>query len=335
MNLRDPALYARHESEDYWRLYYQFGREMKPPKTPHPLLGWVGDFDRQTFRHHQDGELGVRRPVLLYGDSFAQCVAETKSTCFEKILNVDEEFSRDHYLLNYGVGGYGVGQIYLLLRETIDLYENPFVIFSLFLGDLHRTPLSVRIGPKPYFTLEDGELHLRGTPVARDPAQFFAEHPAHVGLLTFHLARMAFVRSRFNVFFDRSHAGHGPEDPSSIESKKNLNEAVLLKAVELLRERRREFLFLVFDSPSTKGDFARPRQAGSWEEVFLSELFERAGVDCLWARDVVARDPGFEDAVFEDYILPDSHPTARYNTLIAREIRRRVLAADPTIQSQR
>ena len=53
-NLHNAALYSDYfDDVNYWKLYYLFGGEYKPPANPHPLLGWIGDFDRGTLMHNQ------------------------------------------------------------------------------------------------------------------------------------------------------------------------------------------------------------------------------------------------------------------------------------------
>jgi hypothetical protein len=72
--LRDPGRYADYFSEDdYWKLYVLLGTRWRAPAEPHPVLGWVGNFDRETYIHNDFPALGGRRAVLLYGDSFAEC----------------------------------------------------------------------------------------------------------------------------------------------------------------------------------------------------------------------------------------------------------------------
>src|SRR5687768_15432980 len=73
---RNPGLYADYFSDsDWWKLYYLFGRsEHQPAPHPHPLLGWVGEFSSETYRHYQANEIAHRRVILLYGDSFAHCL---------------------------------------------------------------------------------------------------------------------------------------------------------------------------------------------------------------------------------------------------------------------
>lgn len=99
----------------------------------------------EDLRHQDAGNIGRRRPVLLFGDSFAAGVGDAES--FQNILNHDEAFSRDYYLLNYGVSGYGVDQIYLMLQHTLPLYQRTIVIFSLMTFDLDRSILTFREAP--------------------------------------------------------------------------------------------------------------------------------------------------------------------------------------------
>ena len=176
-----------YDSEsNYWKLYYLFNGKLKPPANPHPLLGWVGDFSRETYLHNEASNINGRKAVLLYGDSFAAC-ATTKEECFQGMLNADDEFASEGYLINYGVGDYGVDQIFLLLKNSLHHFQNPFVIISFMTHDVDRSTLSVRIGQKPYFEFVGGELVLRGPPINSDPNDFFAKNPPRVPSYLFRL----------------------------------------------------------------------------------------------------------------------------------------------------
>jgi len=162
-SLREPSAYAiavdnKYEDfdhEDYWKLVFLF-RNRKNLEDPHPLLGWTGTFNRNNYIHSDAGNLNGRRPVLLFGDSFAQCVDSV--FCFQDYLNSDTAFSSEHYFLNYGVGGYGVDQISLLFEQVYDKYDDPFIIFSLLTTDMDRSMISFRDYQKPYFVINKGEL---------------------------------------------------------------------------------------------------------------------------------------------------------------------------------
>lgn len=153
-SLRVPSYYVPHinckdedfHTVDYWKLNYLFKKDFNI-EHPHPILGWTGKFSKKTLEHYNQDKLNDKRPVLLFGDSFAMCIDSVE--CFEEILNRDTTFSSGHYLLNYGVGGYGIDQIYLLFNATVDSFNNPFVIFSFFTTDMDRSMLYVRDAQKP------------------------------------------------------------------------------------------------------------------------------------------------------------------------------------------
>ena len=178
---QEPSLYTDYFSEDdWWKLYYAFNKPANDTaKHPHPLLGWAGEFSKETWRHTEAERVGRRHPVLLYGDSFAHCVIAAEE-CFQGILNTDAEFSHDHYLLNYGVAGYGVDQIYLLLKNSLSLYHKPYVIVGIHTRDLDRSILSFFVGQKPYFEVVADELVLRGAPIVQDPKAYLANNPPQI-----------------------------------------------------------------------------------------------------------------------------------------------------------
>lgn len=179
--LREAALYADiyddpHEvilTDEYWQLYYKFGGQFQPPENPQTLLGWVGHFDRHTLRHNDHEKAKGKIPILFFGDSFSICVG---AKCFEEILNEDSTFASKYYLLNYGVGGYGVDQIYLLAREVIPMYENPIVFFGLMTRDMDRNILKFRTGQKPYFEIKNDQLVLKNTPINPNPSEYVEEN---------------------------------------------------------------------------------------------------------------------------------------------------------------
>ena len=273
--LREPSIYAKIYpddfsqifSDDYWKLYYLFGGSEKPPKNPHPLLGWVGDFDRETLTHNQTGQIKKRRPVLLYGDSFAQCV---EADCFQDQLNQDSTFAKDHYFLNYGVGGFGVGQIYTLFTETVNKYEKPFVVFSLMTRDLERTPLTNRIGQKLYFEIENGNLAQKGTPINSDPKQFFDKNRPKITSYIFRL-----FKSRI---FKSDHLSKN-ETCSYKEKIRTLNSNIIQQTIKELKEKDLDFVFLVFN-PLYQGK-------GDWRQVWLRDILEKEQVPYLFTLDIL------------------------------------------------
>jgi hypothetical protein len=314
--LRHPQYYADYFSDDdYWKLYARFDGRHKPPESPHPVLGWIGAFSRDDYSHHQSANIHDRQPVLLYGDSFAKC--SQSATCFEEILNNDEQFSRDHYLLNYGVDGYGVDQIFLLLQNTIDLYEDPFVVFSLMTADLDRSILTVRIGQKPRFRIEDDSLMLEQTPIYPNPDDFFAKNPPRIRSYLYRRILYAnFVPKRFRSFLRRESA--------RTNEKTQINEMIILEAVRELNARRIDYVFVIFHGNWRA--VGTIDSEGDWRDRFLKKLFEEHEIPYIWSRDIVRAASEDSGRPLEDYFVPhDGHPTTHYNTLIAGRIKRLVL----------
>ena len=182
--LRRPGLYADHNTSDnYWKLQRLFScigqtQTDSLQRIPNydPLLGWVNPLIHAgSYQHVDVAGIGTRTPVLLYGDSFAQC-RTSADECFQAILNQDSRFVEKNYLINYGVWGYALDQTCLLYQKSIDLYQKPLVIISLLPEDMDRSLLKVRDYPKPYFELVKGELELRGVPVNPDLNVYYSAH---------------------------------------------------------------------------------------------------------------------------------------------------------------
>ncbi|MFT4539481.1 MAG: hypothetical protein ACI835_001928 [Planctomycetota bacterium] len=161
--LRQPSLYTKGVSDaDYWKLMYRFGNSStkKPAKLYDPDLGWIRPgIDPETYANAQHATLAGRRPVLLYGASFAHCVTQ-REDCFAALLE-HSDLKDDLALINYGVGGYGFGQMYLMYKRTIGLFEglDPIVIFApVIQSDLDRIMVDFRSWPKPKFRIHNGRL---------------------------------------------------------------------------------------------------------------------------------------------------------------------------------
>ena len=318
--IRHPANYANYYSDDdYHKLRYLFGDSPRIINT-HPLLGWVKSIDPKTYTHNDTINLQGRRPVLLYGDSFAGCASSV--LCFEDILNSDPVFAQDYYLLNYGVGSYGLDQIYLLFQQSYHLYEDPFVVVSLMTLDLDRSILTVRFGQKPYFELKDGELQLQGVPIYPDAQTFFEANPPKIKSYVY--------RSLLYNYFPPEVSEFMMGEADKTERKKNVNEKLILSFIKELRAHNIDFVFLVFH-PHVPGVTHLDEEI-DWRDPFLRELFVTNEVPYIWSKELVQSDLDGAPLVLENYLLPgDGHPTEHFNRLIAAEIKREVLANSDTV----
>lgn len=168
---RQPARFARAFREDaFWALRARLGvLGSDAPPLPDPELGWLGNasIDPVTFAHGDLEDLRGRRPVALFGDSYAACTTPS-ADCFEGQLERTDLGSR-YRLLNYGGGGYGFDQVLLATERFLATWPSfrpadgasPVIVVAIYVeDDLDRCLLSLRDWPKPRFTLESKGLAL-------------------------------------------------------------------------------------------------------------------------------------------------------------------------------
>ena len=309
--LRNPAYYAVYfqdenedfYNEDYWKLNFLFGKGFEI-NEPHPELGWAGYFNRETYKYWHEDSRGARSEVLLYGNSFSMCIDSVK--CFEDFLNNDSLFSKNHFMYNYGVGGYGVDQISLLLNESVDNYSNPFVILGILTTDIDRSMLKIRDAPKPYFILKNDSLNLQGVPVTETNSSYISKHPPEIQ--SYILNRLYnIVTRRLNIFED--------EKKAYIESIKLLNAAILKQTFNQLKSKKINFLVVIFQPGEHN-----PRD---WRLSYLQELCLKSEVPFISNLEIINKDMGVNNRPPDDYYIPlDGHPNSLANKLVAEEIKK-------------
>lgn len=162
------------------------------PGTPHPELGWVRrDLDPATLRHPDDAQLDGRRPVLLYGSSFATN-DDPAQPSYEALLE-ESELGRRFCVLNYAAFAYGLDQTILLAEKTLPFYaeRDPVVVVAFAVEDLPRCAVSFFCAPKPRYELAGDGLRL-ARPADIDLDRFLERHSPRV---TSYLARYVLSRA--------------------------------------------------------------------------------------------------------------------------------------------
>lgn len=152
----------------------------------HPVLGWYSQknktalLDSQNFQQvivHTNSagfrgarEYAVPKPsgvfrVAAIGDSFVFGFGVQDPETYSALL---ESQSQSREVLNLGVPGYGIDQIYLSYREVARKYRPDLVLVGIFPEDFWRCTRSFADSGhvKPYFTLSpNGKLVLHNVPV--------------------------------------------------------------------------------------------------------------------------------------------------------------------------
>ncbi len=268
--LRDESLYTATEAgRESWKVRALLDG---PDARAHPFfdarVGWSKEeLDRETFRHADEALLAGRRPVLLYGDSYAACTVR-RDYCWQGLLE-RSELGKELCLLNYGVGGYGLDQCALLLENSIDLYAHldPIVVVGILVDDdLDRSYLPLRGYPKPWFELQGSELVLHA-PESAGPREYVALHPP--GIWSYAARWLFFGRGVFGP--ERRLAWCG--EANHVEVKRALNSRLIGDIQDELESRGLDYFFILFHARGS----ARSAGPFSWQEPFLyAELEARA-----------------------------------------------------------
>lgn len=277
--LRRPQRYSDGNYEDdYWKLTWLQARPAAQDAGPgaDPVLGWTGPLiEPGTCAHSQEAAVGERKLVLLFGDSFAYGVGKNPDR-FQSILE-RSDLGREYALLNYGVGGYGLDQIYLLMKRALDRFEgrDPIVIVSMLIeGDLERSVLSFRSWPKPRLELADGELRSRG-PVEPSASQYIEEHPIAIRSYLWRL----FLNHRSAFLADARKRWRGEEAIDA--EKQRLNRRILEEIERELARRKLRHFFLVFHIE--RGALAKWERF-AWQEDLLHDVCAELGVPLVDTR---------------------------------------------------
>jgi hypothetical protein len=154
----------------------------------HPVLGWYSqknktavlesaNFSKVEVHTNSEGFRGTReysaeKPkgmirVSVLGDSFVFGFGVQDGEAFPALLELQDK-SRE--VLNLGVPGYGIDQIYLSYREIARKYHSDIVLIGIFQEDFWRCTRSFADSGhvKPYFSLDPrGKLVLHNVPVPK------------------------------------------------------------------------------------------------------------------------------------------------------------------------
>ncbi len=137
-----------------------------------PLLGWIPRSNTGArilgdgVRANGTTSFELEQPyVLAVGDSFAYGVFVSDTETWPAYL----ERNLGKRVINAGVPGYGVDQIYLRAETLIKKYRPRVLIYSFISNDIWRANFSVRHGAgKPFFQITDSQLSLQNVPVPKD-----------------------------------------------------------------------------------------------------------------------------------------------------------------------
>lgn len=314
-SLRSPSLYADGLNEDdYWKLAYRFGGthfRPPPPDKVDTTVGWV-NYRYTTpnlYDHKHSSNITGRRPLILYGDSFAQC-ATPPGECFQGILD-QSDLSSEYALLNYGVGGYGIGQIYLLLKHSIDRYvdADPVVIVGIFERDLDRTVLSFRTAQKPRFRI-NGDTLVVTNQIVRDTDAYLSDNPVSIrSYLYRYLVYGTFLLPEYVKAVLK-------KETSYRQDKIALGRVICRQIQKELERRGLQYFFLYFDSQKRTGSPIY----GNWRKECLYSVFHEYDIPFISSGAALRRHAQKHNGNYSDYYMNNGHLNYLGNQIVFAEM---------------
>lgn len=316
-HMRQSQKYVAPKSNsDYFKLRYQW-QDFEGPLEAHyrqPDIGWVSSLvDLENLDHQDRGLLGDRRPVLMYGDSYTACTVKPQD-CWQGLMRRSAR-REDLALMNYGTRGHGIGQVYLMLKHSLErwLPLDPIVIIGILVDDdLDRTVFDFRSAPKPLFEM-DGENLIVTSPGDTTIEEWLEENPVKIRSYLY-----AYLRLKPGLFRG-SWRVKKTESPEAIEEKKLIARSLLRDMQAELQRHELDYFFCVFEGPRVMS--SRKNRQGNWRHSFLYECL--SDLDIPWVsaeRELMVDLRQNEDRERSGYFIPEGQPGGRHFNALGNKV---------------
>ena len=316
----EVALRAYHGGWGFPNFRYPYENKFAGYHTYDAELGWVPK-QQQTkvwgktvtildggIRSNGRAEVwdGTEAPILAVGDSYTFGDQVSDSETWPAQL---ETLSR-RKVINSGVDGYGVDQIFLRAQRLLNQDRFSTVIFSFIPDDIHRSQMAVMFATaKPYFDFKDGQLTLENVPV---PATALPEKESYA-LIALEHSRLAHAVMK-RLFPEWWLRGASERQVQDQEKAINVACALLHKLEDLTKSRGAELIVL----------------AQHWELEPASEtMTAHSALSCL--SDPATRVLDLESALSELKAKDPSRYHRLYNPVPAYVSRRERIRGTPTL----
>jgi len=239
-------------------------------------------------------DTGDRRRIALIGDSYTFGTGVAFDETWGQ--NLQRSLGSDFQVLNFGVGGYGVDQIYLRYLEDVRPWNPEFIIIGLISHDLNRSEVVYPFlsfpkwefpFSKPRFVVKGDRAVLTNVPLST-PEELFAI-PAVAELPAIDLEPSYFqpewewhwFHNLFSVRLVTSLSPRWPpENPSGPESRVRLNTAIISELVGTIIENHSKPIVVFFPSFAA-GEVAPGSNTAGATRRPIHDVLSGAGIDYL------------------------------------------------------
>jgi hypothetical protein len=213
-------------------------------------------------------------------------------------------------VLNYGVAGYGFDQIVLAFETQSERLGGHDALIGLLTTDLDRSVLSVRSGPKPFFTEDQGMIELH-TDHITDNKLYFEEHPVRPLSYLWTYLRINIPR-HWNVWVRKT-----PWN-CEVDQKERINKALFTRLAERCDAHKVDCTIVLFHNPEQVG--LEP----DWRSDLVHREAERVGLPLIDTRQAMLDAQAAGTQVYG----ADRHPNATGNKVLAVAIDTALKARD-------
>src|SRR4051794_40092145 len=187
-------------------------------RIPHEGGGYLIRTNDSGFRCDRPFERSPskgKRRILLFGDSFTAGEGVSNGQRYSDRL---EQLVPGLEIYNFGLPATGLDQHYLIYKEYAQDIDHDILVIAVFVENVRRVGSRYRyfmndegnrvLYAKPYFTLQDGALELRGVPPGRQPvelSQLSLDDQSYISAVErFPKLKRLFNRLRRDAWFSRT-----------------------------------------------------------------------------------------------------------------------------------
>jgi len=282
--LFDPNRGFDPRCDAYWKLRFigthagWWGEPIFAHERMHPTRGWVMQANRthpestDDRGHRGSGTFVLNEDafrVMALGDSFTFGAEAGEGEDWPSLVGARDERLQ---MINFGVSGYGLGQMYLTLREEIEEYRPHVVICSPISPNVYRTLLSFREWHSPRYELdEQGELTLTNVPF-----------PSVEGTIDAFLERYGYWSARWSLAEEQAEFDRRVESGEYDEEAMRVNVALIQAMADQARAHGAGYLLVHL---AGHGEIQFAENDTGWTE-FPAEAILKAGAQAADCRFV-------------------------------------------------
>lgn len=304
----NPGAYFDPTCEDrFWRLLHHSpgwdqALRIHSEHEHDPTLGWSvdsrnknswGAWESPIYPLRFEGE-----PIGVFGDSYVFGTTEDGQRLPDQLAALFPE----RRLLNYGVAGYGLDQIVLAFEAQAERLAGTQSLIGVLTNDLDRSVLSVRSGPKPFFTQDGGELTLHTEHIVPHE-EYFATHPVRP---------LSYLWTYLRINIPRHWRVWVQKDAWNCElrEKETINAALFTRLKQSCDAYEIDCSVVLFHNPE------QVVQAPDWRSDLVHREAKRVGLPLIDTREAIV--DALNDSV--PFYGADRHPSAEGNRILAKLI---------------